>query len=198
MGLPMRLRNPSRKSGFTLIELMVTLAVAAILLVVAVPSFVEFIDKARLKGVADGVVDFVNDARVESVKQGTDVAVAFGGTITAWCVGANAAVISTANPGDAVIPAAIPCDCSTASSCTIGGQQKAFETASIKGVELSAIPASVTFDSRLGTVKSLGTTTATLSSPQKMFDLRLTVSPLGHVGLCVPTGSRAISGYSSC
>jgi type IV fimbrial biogenesis protein FimT len=198
MGLPMRLRHPSRKSGFTLIELMVTLAVAAILLVIAAPSFAEFIDKARLKGVADGVVDFINDARAESVKQGTDVAVAFGGTVTAWCVGANAAVISSANPGDNVIPAAIACDCNTATSCTIGGQQKAFVTSSIKGVELSAVPAAVTFDSRLGTVKSLATTTVTLSSPKKMFDLQLKMSPLGQVSLCVPSGARSVAGYSSC
>jgi type IV fimbrial biogenesis protein FimT len=194
----MRLRHSSSSSGFTLIELMVTLVVATILLIVALPSFADFIDKSRLRGVADGVVDFINDARTESVKHGRDVALAFKGTTTAWCVGANAPDESGISPGDK-IPAAAACDCTTASSCTVGGQQKAFETASDQGVQIDAVPAAFTFDSRLGTVKPLNATTVTLTSPKKLFDLKLTVTPLGRVSLCVPTTSkRGFSEYPSC
>jgi len=39
---------------------------AAILVAIATPSFRDFIDKSRLKGVADGVVSVNNDARTAS------------------------------------------------------------------------------------------------------------------------------------
>ena len=41
----MRMPKTRASSGFTLVELMVTLAVATILLVLATPSFVDMIDK---------------------------------------------------------------------------------------------------------------------------------------------------------
>lgn len=188
---------PQLKSqfGFTLVELMVTLAVAAILAALAAPSFADFIDKARLKGVASDVVDFINDARAESVKHNRDVNISFNGTTSAWCAGANAAVQTTA--GNA-IPAAASCDCRTAGACMVGSDEKTFPTTSDNGVTLSTIPGAITFDSRLGTTSPLGTSTVTLTSPRQKFDLRVTVSPLGQITLCTPSGKPAISEYSAC
>ena len=194
----MRMPKVGKASGFTLVELMVTIAVAAVLLIVATPSFTDFLDKARLRGVAGNAVDFINAARAQSVKQGRDVNVAFGGTTSAWCIGANAAA-DPGTPGNAVDPAS-ECNCSTAAaSCLVGGTQTTLDSASINGVAISAIPASFTFDNRLGTVMPLGTTTTTFSSPRKKFDLQLTVTPLGQASLCVPsTSKRAFSEYPSC
>jgi prepilin-type N-terminal cleavage/methylation domain-containing protein len=195
--MPKYRSHPKGVPGFTLIELMVTVVVAAILLVVATPSFVDFIDRYRLRGVTDDVVNFVNNARAESVKQGRDVNVAFAGTTSAWCIGAKAASEPT-NPGDA-LSAAGECDCSDdATECAVGGEQRVFGTDSDNGVVLSAIPAAFIFDNRLGTVNPLGTTTVTLTSPRKRFDLQLTVTALGQAGLCVPNGKRAITGVPSC
>jgi prepilin-type N-terminal cleavage/methylation domain-containing protein len=195
--MPKYQSHPKGVPGFTLIELMVTVVVAAILLALATPSFADFIDRYRLRGVTDDVVNFVNNARAESVKQGRDVNVAFKGTTSVWCIGANAAAEPT-NAGDA-IPAAAACDCSTdATSCKVGGEQRVFGTDSDNGVVLSAVPADFTFDNRLGTVSPLGTTTVTLTSPRKRFDLQLTVTALGQASLCVPSGKRAITGVPSC
>jgi type IV fimbrial biogenesis protein FimT len=195
----MRLPHAKWELGFTLIELMVTLAVLAILLVAAAPSFSDFIDKSRLKGAAHGVVDAINNARAESVRQGRDVSVAMKGTTTAWCLGAKSAAEPSA-PGEPV-PAAAACDCSTApAACVIGGQQFVFATSQNNGVELSAAPAAdFVFSNRLGTVDDLGTTTVTMTSPRKKFDLELTITPLGQVNLCVPSSSDLpIAGYPSC
>jgi type IV fimbrial biogenesis protein FimT len=182
---------------------MVTVVVAAILLALATPSFADFIDRYRLRGVTDDVVNFVNNARAESVKQGRDVNVAFKGTTSAWCIGANAAAEPT-NAGDAV-PAAAACDCSTdATSCKVGGEQRVFGTDSDNGVELSAVTMAFGFDNRLGTVNPMtdpGTNkpwAVTLTSPRKKYDLQLSVTPLGQASLCVPSGKRAITGVPSC
>lgn len=58
----------NRENGFTLIELMVTLAIAAILLTVAVPSFNTTIKDNRLITDANRLVSSLALARSESVK----------------------------------------------------------------------------------------------------------------------------------
>lgn len=185
--------------GVTLVELMITLAVATILITLATPSLRDFIDKSRVKGVAEGVATTFNDARSESVKRGRDVNVSFSGTTTAWCVGANSAAEPT-NPGE-TIPSANACNCTNAAACMVGGQRKAFETADTQGVTIDAVPdaAGITFDNRLGTFP-LGAAlpTVTFTSPSGKYDLQLALTPLGQVRLCVPSGKPVISGYSSC
>lgn len=59
--------------GFTLIELMVTLTVAAILLTVAVPSYREFIQSTRLSTQVNLLLSDLNVARSEAVKRRTPV-----------------------------------------------------------------------------------------------------------------------------
>ncbi len=59
--------------GFTLIELMVTIAVAAILVALALPSFRNLIVNSRLNGVASDMVDFVSFARSESIKRNSTI-----------------------------------------------------------------------------------------------------------------------------
>lgn len=59
-------------SGFTLIELMITLAVAVILLMIAVPSFNNLIASNRITTVANDVVDAINTARMEAVKRNSN------------------------------------------------------------------------------------------------------------------------------
>jgi type IV fimbrial biogenesis protein FimT len=194
----MRMPKTVTPYGFTLVELMVTVAVAAILMVLAAPSFIDFMDKSRLRGVADSVSDFINKARADSVKQGRDVNIAFRGTSTAWCVGANVAGEPT-NPGEA-IGTASACDCSTApAACVVAGQQATLDSPALAGVSIDAIPGNFTFESRMGTVVPLGTSVATLTSPRGKFDLKLTVSPMGQVSFCVPASSkRAFSEFPSC
>lgn len=57
-----------KAGGFTLVELMITIVVAAILAVVAVPSFHKLILSNRLTTRADAMVDAINAARMDAVK----------------------------------------------------------------------------------------------------------------------------------
>lgn len=59
--------------GFTLIELMVTLAVAAILLAVGVPSFRTFVQNAELNSAAGGLLAAIQQARSEAITRGDPV-----------------------------------------------------------------------------------------------------------------------------
>lgn len=61
-------------SGFTLIELMVTIAVAVVLLTVAVPSFRNLIARNELTTAANAWVGALSTARAEAVKRNQSVA----------------------------------------------------------------------------------------------------------------------------
>lgn len=83
--------RPSR--GFSLIELMVTLFVMAILLAVAVPSFKHAIDSTRLSNTSNALVADLSYARVEAASRGVQVSVAAssGNWNNGWTVIASAA-----------------------------------------------------------------------------------------------------------
>lgn len=60
------------QAGFTLIELLITLAVAGVLMMVAVPSFVQFQRNARLSDAVSSFISAANTARANAMKQGVN------------------------------------------------------------------------------------------------------------------------------
>lgn len=62
-----------RSAGFTLFELLVTLALVALLLALAVPAFTGLALDARLTAAVNRVVHGIHVARHESLKSGADV-----------------------------------------------------------------------------------------------------------------------------
>lgn len=81
-----------RNSGFTLMELMVTLALAAVILSIGAPSFNEFRRNNRLTGVGNEFLGAVQTARTEAIKRQVPVAVCPSGNPT------DAAATCTAGP----------------------------------------------------------------------------------------------------
>ena len=59
-----------RSRGFTLIELLITVSIATILMMVAIPSFTAFRRNAELTSVANKVIGSINAARGEALKRG--------------------------------------------------------------------------------------------------------------------------------
>ncbi len=77
--------------GFSLIELMITLAVIVVLLTVGVPTFNTFIKNNRLKTATNNLVTALNLARSEAIKRGLRVSV---------CKSADGATCAAANGWD--------------------------------------------------------------------------------------------------
>lgn len=66
---------PNYIKGFTLLELMVTVAIASVLVGIAIPSFTSLISSNRLTTYANELVTTLNLARSEAVKRGQHVVV---------------------------------------------------------------------------------------------------------------------------
>lgn len=81
--------------GFTLTELMVAVAIAALLTSLAAPSFQQFISNQRMKGVSSDLLTALARARSEAIKRNTEVTMA-PVTAGSWQYG-----WSIPNPSDA-------------------------------------------------------------------------------------------------
>jgi prepilin-type N-terminal cleavage/methylation domain-containing protein len=94
--------------GFTLLELMVTVAVILLLAILAVPSFQMQRQRAALRGAADQTLNFWNQARMEALKRNSMVKVGFrqSNSGQTFCMGAA----TTTNSADTT-----SCDCTSAS-----------------------------------------------------------------------------------
>lgn len=62
------MRNSTRVGGFTLLELMIVVAVAAVILALGVPSFQSVINSGRISGAANELVAALQQARMEAVR----------------------------------------------------------------------------------------------------------------------------------
>ncbi|MES2361066.1 MAG: GspH/FimT family pseudopilin [Pseudomonadota bacterium] len=110
---------PHKAQGFTLLELMVTVAVLAVISALAAPSFKQLLAAQRVRVSAYNIVSDLVLARSEAVKRGENVTVT--PTASQWANGWSVSVASTAE--------------------ILGGQGSVGN-----GVQFTASPASVTFD----------------------------------------------------
>lgn len=72
--------------GFTMIELIVTLAVLAILIGIAIPSYNSLMPRYRLSGAARQVATDLMKARMLAVKLSTNVTVAFNSSTASYTI----------------------------------------------------------------------------------------------------------------
>ena len=76
-----------RLAGFTLVELMVTLAVLAIIAGIAVPAFNDFVDRNRVTGAANEAVGLIQLVRLEAMRRNRQVTADFSGSKGTLMVG---------------------------------------------------------------------------------------------------------------
>lgn len=84
--------------GFTLVELMVTIAVFVVLTILAIPQLGPFLQRQRLKNATMDIASSVSLARSEAIKRNASVYVVAAGTdwSQGWTV-SSAAIVTTAS-----------------------------------------------------------------------------------------------------
>jgi type IV fimbrial biogenesis protein FimT len=104
--------DSTRAAGFTMVELLVTIAIASILLTLAVPSFRYVTNSNRIAGELNGLVGDLQFARAEAVKEGRTVTVcasADGNTCSnaitwqsGWIVFSDPTNVGVHDPGETI------------------------------------------------------------------------------------------------
>ena len=184
----------AREAGFTLIELCVVMVVLVTVAVAALPAYRDFSDRFRLRGAVDDVTSMIASARAAAVKADRDVTVSFGGSTTAWCVGAAAA----AEPAGGVQSgAAAACDCDgDSASCVAGDQTLLVPVGAAEGVTMASLPVDFAFDSKLGIVQPVGGSCSVFTSPSGNYDIQVNVNALGQTTICTP--DKEMPGLTGC
>ena len=87
--------------GFTLVEMMIALAIVALVLFVAVPSFTIFLQNQQIKNAANSALDGLTFARAEAIRLNTPVRFQFVSDLTSGCALSSTSpawVVSRTNP----------------------------------------------------------------------------------------------------
>jgi prepilin-type N-terminal cleavage/methylation domain-containing protein len=186
--------NP-RVRGFTLIEMMVTLAVIVVLLLIAVPSFQAFRQRAALRTASEQALSFWNQARLEAAKRNALVRVGVKASGGDYCLGASTTTLATETA---------LCDCFTAGACDVAafpgpGNQAQWNRVRLSKVTLGtsnyptvATNKTVVIDPHLTFLTETGDAgVIQLAGPvgQKAYLLNLNVDPFGRATLCESTAA---------
>ena len=184
------------QGAFTLIEMVVTVSVLAILAAIAVPSFLNTLEKRRVVGAAEQLYADLQYARSEAIKGNRRVGIYFTPSTTSWCYGLDDDTTTA-------------CVCGAAEpNCTVDTVQKVFRSDGFRGVSLSSPlgfggtgPDNETgFEPRRGqpmrTINSeLAVGTVEFSSASQQ--LNVVLSAQGRIRLCSPTAKK-VAGYPGC
>ncbi len=165
-------------SGFTLIELMIGIAIVAIVLALGMPSFGAWIQNGRLRNASESILNGLQLARSEAVKRNTPVQFTLGAG-SAWTVGC---VTVTAN-----------CPTSIQSRSAGDGSSDAITVEATDGTpivfdSLGRMIAPVPGGGAIFTAMNVDADPAVLSAAQSR-DLRITVNISGNIRMCDPNVS---------
>lgn len=79
-------RPAALSAGFTLVELMVTIVILAIVMAIAVPSFKEYMQNLQIRNAAESVLRGLQLARAEAVSRNAPVRFTLDATGSGWAV----------------------------------------------------------------------------------------------------------------
>ena len=186
--------------GFTLVELLVTLAVLAIIAALAVPSYQDFVQKRQITSAAEQITSFIGEARSEAIRRNDNVTVTFNRTsATNWCLGARlgtAACDCSATPSDCQMIPSPPNNNFPVEVITSDG----FNLIELDSASTTAgAGSSMTFEPVRGIAADTGDTASLrFSTENDKLEFGVDVSVLGKAQACNPDSSKKVTGYPAC
>lgn len=180
--------------GLTLIELLVSISVLAVLLALAAPSFTGYIDRTRFTSAVDALAAGLHLVRSESLRN-NQLAVVHFKDGTSWCLGSK---LTTTND---------TCDCSNA-TCTLR-TLNASNNSGISQLTMAdqsggaASSLYYFFDANRGlasTPSGVSSTTAVTLTARSSAgrEARVTLTATGMVSICSTSGGGLTAVYPAC
>lgn len=166
-----------RATGFTLLELVIALAIVAILTAMSVPTFASLVARQRLQAAVQNLRADIALARQEAGRRGQPVHLSFSPG-SRWCYAIGTVVLA---------------DCQQAAAAPGNGLVKVVRGTDHPGVQLlQATPMALT--SRTGG-SLLGEGMARFASAEGQ-QLQLRLGPLGNTSVCAP--AAVVAGVAAC
>jgi type IV fimbrial biogenesis protein FimT len=189
----------SAARGFTFIEMMVVIAVIAIITSLALPSYRTIIEKRQVTSGAEQLGAFLSAVQMEAVKRSENIAVDYTRTDAEnWCVGITIGLTA--------------CDCTETDTtqtdyCQIDGQARIFNETNLNypGV-MNAMngDGEFVFDPARGLVyndsglAAYDSAEMELLSEDGTYSLNVQISATGRVKYCSDSADKQVPGYDVC
>ncbi len=172
-------------TGFTLVEMLVTIAILVILMTLAVPSFTSLLASWKLKAVADNIFSGLQLARAEAIRQNTTAVFALEAATNNW-------LVTLSSSYDAAVPVTkSPCDVSVSNylrrSCGEGGGVT--NSANFTRVEFSSQGRVSAFSQSATTDASGAVTVVTVGASSPKVDLSA-AGVVNSLSLRIETGGQ--------
>lgn len=176
------------QTGFTLLELMLTLTVLGVLIALAAPSMQEMLARNRLKSAAQALTEDLQWTRGEAIRRNADLYVTFN--LATWCYGVSVTK---------------GCDCrlsnpTAANACALPSNGEPI-LKTVTGVDFPGIAMSTTFsgqppEATFTPRRAIATGGSITFLSAQGAELRVILSLLGRVRFCSP--AQSVPGYPAC
>ena len=187
-----------RQRGFSLIELMVTLAIMVLLVLAAMPSLGTWLDNTRIRNEGDSIIAGLQTARAEAVRRNMNVSFWLVQLTDPATLANDCTLSSTGTSGSWVVSVNSPdshcadTPSTTAAPMIVVGRPMGGDSAKVgvAAVQADLVTAAnyVTFNGfgRIANTDSIAQISLTGAGGATYRNLRLVVSPTGSVRMCDP------------
>jgi len=184
----------STHRGFTLIELMITISIVAIITSLALPSYQTSLEKRQITSGAVQVGAFLSAVQIESIRRNDSIAVTYSHFAgDSWCVGNT--IGTTA------------CDCtitdiSNVNACLIGGKLSVISDDDLSHPEVMNSmtgDGSFVYDTARGVMLDhADQATFHFQSSAGTYALNVEITAIGRVKICSKDSTTQVPGFALC